>query len=126
FESGSPLRIHLELEARDAVNDLIVGFSIRRSDGTLVSGHNTQVEHVRLPALGAGDCLCLAYTVDRLALLDGIGRGGAAAGAARTWTTFDWVSKAAQFSVTDVTGRTGVVQMGGAWELGPHAAAESR
>ena len=122
FESGSPLRIHLELEARDAVDDLIVGFSIRRSDGTLVSGHNTQVERVRLPALGAGDCLCLAYTVDRLALLDGIWRVDAAAVSASTSTTFDWVSKAAQFSVTDVTGRTGVVQMGGAWKLGPQTA----
>src|SRR5262249_57445799 len=44
FETGSPLRLHLELEARDAVDDLVVGLALRRSDGLHVSGTNTPVE----------------------------------------------------------------------------------
>ncbi|HYW26483.1 MAG TPA: ABC transporter ATP-binding protein [Terriglobales bacterium] len=116
FETGSPLRIHLELEARDPVDDLVVGFSIHRTDGTWLSGTNTQLERKRLPGLGAGERLCLTYSVDRLSLLDGVWRVDAAAVSSSTGATYEWVHRAAHFSVTDVIGRSGMVELGGTWE----------
>jgi lipopolysaccharide transport system ATP-binding protein len=121
FESGSPLRLRLVLEARDPVDNLVVGFSVHRTDGTLLSGTNTQLERLRIPKLSAGERLCLSYSIERLALLDGIWRIDTAAVSGSTTTTFDWVQNAAHFSVTDVMGRTGMIQLGGAW--GPAAPA---
>src|SRR5262249_45699110 len=115
FETGSPLRLHLELEARDAVDDLVVGLALRRSDGVLVSGTNTQVERAGVPPLGPGERLSLVYSVDRLALLDGVYRLDIAATSASTSTNYDWIHNAVQFSVTDVTGRAGLVSLGGDW-----------
>ncbi len=117
FETGSSLRLHLELEARDPVDDLVVGFSLHQPDGTLVSGTNTQAERLSIPKLSAGDRLCLTYVVERLPLLDGIYRLDVAAVSGLTSTNFDWFQKAALFSVTDVVGRTGMVQLNGSWRL---------
>ncbi len=117
FETGSPLRLRLELEAREPVDDLVVGFAVRRSDGTLMSGTNTHVERVRVPRLRAGERLSVAYAVDHLTLLNGVYGLDVAATSASTSTNFDWIQNAAQFSVTDVVGRVGLVQLGGAWEV---------
>ncbi len=94
FETGSPLRLHLELEARESVEDLVVGLAVRRSDGMLLSGTNTLVERLRIPAMRAGDRLSLSYRVDRLVLLDGQYRLDVAATSATTSTNFDWTSSA--------------------------------
>ena len=117
FETGSPLRLHLELEARDPVDDLVVGFSVHRPDGELISGTNTQLERLPMPALRPGDRLCLTFAVERLPLLDGVYRLDVAAVSGTTGTNFDWYQKAAHLSVTDVLGRTGLVQFEGAWRL---------
>ena len=116
FETGSPLRLHLELEARDAVDDLVVGLALRRSDGIQISGTNTQVERAGVPPLGPGERLSLVYSVDRLALLDGVYRLDVAATSASTSTNYDWIHNAVQFSVTDATGRAGLVSLGGDWD----------
>ncbi|HSR23670.1 MAG TPA: ABC transporter ATP-binding protein [Candidatus Eisenbacteria bacterium] len=115
FETGGPLRLHLELEARDPVDDLVVGFSVHRPDGELVSGTNTQLERLRVPALRPGDRVCLTFAVDRLPLLDGVYRLDVAAVSGTTGTNFDWFQKAAHLSVTDVLGRTGLVEFEGGW-----------
>ena len=117
FETGSPLRLHLELEARDPVDDLVVGFSVHRPDGELISGTNTQLERLPMPALRPGDRLCLTFAVERLPLLDGVYRLDVAAVSGTTGTNFDWYQKAAHLSVTDVLGRTGLVQFEGGWSL---------
>ncbi len=121
FETGTSLRLHLQIEARDQIDDLVVGLLVRRSDGTLVSGTNTQVERLNLPPLTAGERLCLTYTTERLALLDGVYGLDVAATSASTATHFDWIQNAARFAVTDVVGRVGIVQLGGAWEATPAA-----
>ncbi len=116
FETGSPLRLRLELEAREAVDDLVVGLLVRRTDGMLVSGTNTQLERQHVPHLRAGERLCLAYSVERLPLLDGVYKLDVAATSGSGSTQYDWIQNAVQFSVTDVAGRIGVVQLGGTWQ----------
>jgi hypothetical protein len=69
-----------------------------------------------MPRLAPGERLCLTYSVDRLSLLDGVWRVDAAAVSSSTGATYEWVHRAAHFSVTDVIGRSGMVQLGGAWE----------
>jgi ABC-type polysaccharide/polyol phosphate transport system ATPase subunit len=116
FETGSSLRLHLELEARDPVDDLIVGFALRRADGTLLSGTNTQRERVPVPSLQPGERFSLTYSVERLALLDGAYGLDVAATSGSKATNFDWIQNVARFSVTDVTGRIGLVDLGGTWQ----------
>jgi hypothetical protein len=82
----------------------------------LLSGTNTQLERLRLPAMRSGDRLSLAYSVEHLALLDGVYRLDVAAVSGSGGTTFEWIENAARFSVTDVVGRTGILQLAGAWE----------
>jgi homopolymeric O-antigen transport system ATP-binding protein len=117
FETGAPLRLHLELEARDPVDDLAVGFSVHRPNGELVSGTNTQLERLTVPALRPGDRLCLTFAVERLPLLDGVYRLDVAAVSGTTGTNFDWYQQAAHLTVTDALGRTGLVQFEGGWSL---------
>ena len=116
FETGARLRLRLELEARDAVDDLVVGFLIRKSDGTLMTGTNTQIERVRVPKLRAGERFRVEYSVERLALLDGSYGMDVAATAGTASTNYDWIQNALRFTVTDVIGRIGLMPMGGAWE----------
>ncbi|MDQ6900618.1 MAG: ABC transporter ATP-binding protein [Candidatus Dormibacteraeota bacterium] len=116
FQTGSPLRLRLELQARDPLDDLVVGFSIHRPDGMQLSGTNTQLERLQVPKLDAGECLSLAYSVEQLALLDGVYRLDVAAVSGSTSTTFEWIQNAARFSVTDVVGRSGIFHLRGAWE----------
>jgi len=116
FQTGSPLLLRLELQARDPVDDLVVGFSIHRPDGMQLSGTNTQLERLQVPKRDAGDCLSLAYSVEQLALLDGVYRLDVAAVSGSTSTTFEWIQNAARFSVTDVVGRSGIFHLRGAWE----------
>lgn len=119
FETGSPLRLHLELEARDPVDDLIIGFALRRADGTLLSGTNTQRERLRVPSLHPGERFSVTYSVERLALLDGSYGLDVAATSGSSSTNFDWIQNVARFSVTDVIGRIGLVELGGTWEEQP-------
>jgi ABC-type polysaccharide/polyol phosphate transport system ATPase subunit len=117
FETDSPLRLHLEVEARDAVDDLIIGYLLRRVDGTLVSGTNTQRDRVRVPKLAPGERFSLTYSVERLPLLDGVYGLDVAATSASTTATFEWIQNVARFTVTDVVGRIGQVALGGSWEV---------
>ena len=130
FETGSPMRLHLELEGREPVSDLVVGVMVRRTDGTVIGGTNTQLERFRVPELAAGDRFSLSYAIDQLGLMDGMYLLDIAATSGLTSVHYDWVRNAARFSVTDVAGRTGLVQLGGAWEAaepdGTAAAAYTR
>jgi lipopolysaccharide transport system ATP-binding protein len=117
FETGAPLRLRLEVEARDAVDDLIVGYALRRADGTLLSGTNTQRERAHVPRLRPGERFSLTYSVERLPLLDGVYGLDVAATSGTTTANFDWIQNVARFSVTDVVGRVGVVELGGTWEV---------
>ncbi len=119
FETGCPMVITLELNVIEAVDDLVVGFSVHAADGAYLSGTNTLLEGVEIPPLAFGDSLRLTYSIPEVRLLDGGYRLDVAAVSARTNAELDWYESAATFKVMDARGRPGLLEFGGNWQVEP-------
>lgn len=118
FETGSKLRLEIEVEGVETDSHPIsVGFALHRSDTTHMSGTNTLLDRLTLPALAPGERLVLEYATGGLPLLDGTYRLDVAVESRLTLVTYDWIEGAANFSVTDPRGRAGFVDLGGRWSL---------
>jgi lipopolysaccharide transport system ATP-binding protein len=117
FEADQPMKIHVDLEAREDVDDLVVGIGIHRADGAVMGGTNTRIGRAPLPPLAAGGRLRVTYSMDRLPLLAGVYRLTIAAHPSLHAVTYDHLEQAIEFRVTDESGRTGLFDFGGSWAV---------
>jgi lipopolysaccharide transport system ATP-binding protein len=118
FTTDQPMTIALAMQARDRVQDLVVGIGLHRADGSIVGGTNTHIDQVRLPALDPGQRLSLEYRLDRMPMLTGSYSLTVAAHPAVHTVTYDHLEQALEFAVVDTRGRAGIFELGGAWCVG--------
>jgi len=124
FTSQEPMTIRFEVEARRAMDDLVVGIGIHRADGTFISGTNSRIGKTRIPPLAAGERAVVDYAVPDLPLLSGTYRLSVALHPVVHTETYDQLDYAFEFSVTDDSGRIGMFELGGQWRVHAPSAAE--
>ena len=69
FHADDALVIQIEYRCNQLEQDVVFGIGVNRSDGVVVHGSNTEIEAVKVPALGESGVV--RYRFDRLSLLDG-------------------------------------------------------
>lgn len=118
FETGGKFRLEVEVEGVEPESHPVsIGFALHRSDTTHMTGTNTLLDRLPLPALAPGERLVVDYAVPELPLLDGSYRLDVAVESRLTMVTYDRIEGAATFTVTDPRGRAGFVNLGGRWNL---------
>ncbi len=124
FTSQEPMTIRIEVEARQDMDDLVVGIGIHRADGTFISGTNSRIGKARIPRLPAGGKAIVDYAVPDLPLLGGTYRLSIALHPVVHTETYDQLDYAFEFAVTDDSGRIGMFELGGQWRVQIPSAAE--
>jgi lipopolysaccharide transport system ATP-binding protein len=117
FETGDPLTLTIELLAHRDVGDFVCGMAIRRTDGLLVSGTNTFLDHVTVPSHPPGGIISIRYAIDSLPLLAGGYIVQVALEDATGATTYDHADPAASFHIDSLGGHTGLLEMRGGWQV---------
>lgn len=117
FRTDEPMTVRIEIEAETKIDDLNIGFSVSRADGSLLGGINTQMARVPVPPLEAGDTLVVEYAMPRLLIVGGTYRGTVALVNDTHSVTYDWLEQAFEFRVTDELGRPGSFELGGKWTM---------
>ena len=69
FQSGDPLEIRLEVNAKEKITDFVFGFGLFNADNVCVYGTNTNLEEFQ-PSEIEGDAV-VTFKVDRLDLVEG-------------------------------------------------------
>jgi len=69
FHADESLTIEIHYRFHEAVDEIVFGIGIQRSDGLMIHGSNTLLEQVKLPDLGQEGVV--RYRIERLGLLDG-------------------------------------------------------
>jgi lipopolysaccharide transport system ATP-binding protein len=118
FTADEPMTIRIEVEALRRVDDLVVGIGLHRGDGSVVAGTNTHIARVTLPPIPAGQRLLVDYAMPRLLILAGTYRLTVAVHPMFESVTYDRLEQAFEFRVTDETGREGMFELGGQWNVG--------
>jgi len=117
FETGRPMTVRFEYEARNPVARPVFGLAIRRDDGTLVTGPNTRMCGLDIARLeGAGT---LEYRIPRLPLLPGVYLLAASVYDHDLVEAYDHWERCSEFVVGgSATGeRFGVVSLEATWHL---------
>jgi lipopolysaccharide transport system ATP-binding protein len=117
FVTDDAMTLAFELEARDRVDDLVVGIALHRADGNIVGGTNTQIARVPLPTLAPGERVAVEYRMPAVPLLTGGYRLTVAAHPSVHTVTYDHMEQVYEFSVTDTRGRAGIFELGGHWTV---------
>jgi hypothetical protein len=117
FTTDESMTISMDLEARDDIEDLVVGISLHRADGSMLGGMNTKVARVRVPSMSAGERMNVRYTMPQLRILAGTYRATVAATNSSYSATYDWIEQGMEFRVTDEIGRPGLMELGGEWTI---------
>jgi ABC-type polysaccharide/polyol phosphate transport system ATPase subunit len=115
FDTDQPVTIAFQLQARDPIDDLVMGIGLHRSDGAVLGGTNTLIDRVVLPPLTAGERLTAEYRMPRIPLLTGTYRLTVAAHNSVGAVTYDRLEQAYELAVTDTRGRAGILDLGGKW-----------
>jgi len=117
FETGDPLILTVDLLAHRDVGDFVCGVALRRSDGVLVAGTNTFLDHVTVPSNPPGGIISIRYTIDSLPLLSGGYTVQIAVEDTTGKTTYDHAHPAASFHVESVGGHIGLLEIHGGWQV---------
>jgi len=117
FMTDQAMTLSFQLQARQHVDDLVVGIALHRADGAIVGGTNTLIGQVPLPPLAPDETLTVEYRMPRLPLLTGAYRLTVAAHPAVPTVTYDQLEQAFEFVVTDTRGRAGIFELGGQWRV---------
>ena len=116
FHVGEPVVIEMHYRAERQVESPVFGLAIHRSDGTHITGPNTQLAGLDLPSVeGEGN---VRYHVDRLPLMEGTYSLSVSAHNQADTVMYDYHDRLYPFRVCQVgTGeRYGVVSLGGEWQ----------
>lgn len=118
FEFGEPMTVILHYQAAERVQQPIFGLAIHRSDGTHITGPNTQFQGLDLGWV-EGEGL-IRYTVDALPLMEGTYAISVAATDAADTEIYDYHDRLYPFQMRPVEGkeRYGLVTLGGRWARG--------
>jgi len=117
FDSGAPMTLAIQLLAHRDVGDFVCGMAIRRTDGILVAGTNTLLDHVSVPSNPPGGIISIRYNIDSLPLLAGGYIVQVSAHDVADSVMYDFSDVAASFHVGDTGGHVGLLEMRGAWEV---------
>jgi lipopolysaccharide transport system ATP-binding protein len=117
FDSGAPMTLAVQLLAHRDVGDFVCGMAIRRTDGLLVAGTNTLLDHVSVPSNPPGGIISIRYNIDSLPLLAGGYIIQVSAHDIADSVMYDFSDAAASFHVGDTGGHVGLLEMRGAWEV---------
>jgi ABC-type polysaccharide/polyol phosphate transport system ATPase subunit len=117
FETGDPMILTIELLAHRDVGDFVCGMSIRRSDGVLVAGTNTLLDHVTVASNPPGGIISIRYTIASLPLLAGGYTVQIALEDTAGATTYDHADPAASFHIENAGGHIGLLEIQGGWQV---------
>jgi lipopolysaccharide transport system ATP-binding protein len=117
FETGDPMILTIELLAHRDVGEFVCGMSIRRSDGVLVTGTNTLLDHVTVASDPPGGVISIRYTIDSLPLLAGGYTLQIALEDMAGATTYDHADPAASFHIENTGGHIGLLEIQGGWQV---------
>jgi len=101
---------------RRDVGDFGCGLAIRRSDGLMVAGTNTFLDHITVPGHLPGEIISIRYTIDSLPLLTG-GYLAHLTVHHRKGEVYDHADPAASFQVNNTGGHVGLLEMHGRWQV---------
>jgi len=116
FETGEPLTVVMHYRAQERVEQPVFGLAIHRSDGTHITGPNTQVGGLQIPSVeGTGKVF---YRVDMLPLLEGAYAVSVAVVNTAYSETYDYHDRLYPFRVRPAENaeQYGVVTLAGRWE----------
>jgi lipopolysaccharide transport system ATP-binding protein len=117
FGSGDPMTLTIQLLAHRDVGDFVCGMAIRRTDGLLVAGTNTLLDHVSVPSNPPGGVISIRYNIDSLPLLAGGYIVQVSAHDLADSVMYDFSDPAASFHVGDTGGHVGLLEMRGEWQV---------
>jgi lipopolysaccharide transport system ATP-binding protein len=117
FDSGSPMTLTIQLLAHRDVGDFVCGMAIRRTDGLLVAGTNTLLDHVSVPSNPPGGIISIRFNIDSLPLLAGGYIVQVSAHDLADSVMYDFSDPAASFHVGDTGGHVGLLEMRGDWQV---------
>jgi lipopolysaccharide transport system ATP-binding protein len=117
FESGGPMTLAIQLLANRDVGDFVCGMAIRRTDGLLVAGTNTLLDHVSVPSNPPGGIISIRFNIDSLPLLAGGYVVQVSAHDVANSVRYDFSDAAASFHVGDTGGHVGLLEMRGEWRV---------
>ncbi|RLC86388.1 MAG: ABC transporter ATP-binding protein [Chloroflexi bacterium] len=114
FKAGEPLTVEMRYRAEKRVERPVFGLAIHRSDGTHITGPNTQFAGYEIPQIkGEG---VVQYTVHSLPLLEGSYSVSVAAHNWEDTKTFDYHDRLYPFRVLPSEGEQyGIVTLNGEW-----------
>jgi ABC-type polysaccharide/polyol phosphate transport system ATPase subunit len=116
FQVGEPLTIEMSYLAQGRVERPVFGLAIHRGDGTHITGPNTHLAGLDIPAVqGDGK---ISYRVDRLPLMEGRYLLSVSAHDQTDTVMYDYHDRLYPFQICYVEKgeRYGLVSLGGEWE----------
>ena len=120
FHTGDALTVEIEYRVNDvtlqSTRDLVFGVAVRRNDGLLLHGSNTDLEQVELPAPGLHGVV--RYRIERLDILEGAYVIDAAVHK-KDGYPYDYHQGALQFAVRSALKQVGVFAPPHRWEFAP-------
>jgi lipopolysaccharide transport system ATP-binding protein len=117
YDSGAPMTLTIQLLTHRDVGDFVCGMAIRRTDGLLVAGTNTLLDHVSVPSNPPGGIISIRYNIDSLPLLAGGYIVQVSAHDVADSVMYDFSDAAASFHVGDTGGHVGLLEMRGEWQV---------
>ncbi len=117
FRTGEPLVVEIRYRASERVERPVFGLAIHRGDGVHITGPNTQLAGLEIPAVkGEGT---VTYAVPALPLLEGLYYISVSAHNWEDTEMYDYHDRAYPFRVLSGGGeRYGMVTLMGRWEVG--------
>ncbi len=117
FKVGEPLTVEMRYRAEKRVEQPVFGLAVHRSDGTHITGPNTQFAGLDFPFIeGDGN---VVYRVDRLPLMEGSYLLSVSVVNRASALMYDYHDRLYPFRVRQVGDkgeRYGLVSLGGEWE----------
>jgi lipopolysaccharide transport system ATP-binding protein len=121
FDHGEQLRIEMRYRAHCPLEKPVFGIAIHRTDGTHITGPNTQFAEFDIPRI-AGEGI-VSYTIPALPLLEGTYCVSVAVVDWDDTRTFDYHDRLYRFRVLPWDGeRYGMVSLNGKWDWQPERA----
>ncbi len=117
FDTGDPLTLDIRLRVHRDVGDFVCGMAIRRTDGLLVAGTNTFLDHLTVPSQRPGEIISIRYTIDSLPLLAGGYTTQLTVHDVSGIKMYDHLDPAGSFHVNNFGGHTGLLEMHGHWQV---------
>jgi ABC-type polysaccharide/polyol phosphate transport system ATPase subunit len=115
FATGGKLTVALDYRVHADVKEFVFGLSFKRSDGITLSDPNTQSANCRVIATQPGAEGTVTYSISDLNLLAAKYLVTAVVYDGSLNHAFDHIEDAVSFRVVDERGRSGMVELGGAW-----------